>query len=663
MCTLTNVLWHSAAVDDVQVDQYIEKFHIPPRIARWLCMRGVAEHEVVTWLDPTVSDWSDPNDFTDMKVAVEIILDAIAKGVKICIVGDYDVDGVTSSTIVASTLDMLGVEWTCIIPHRVEDGYGLSVKLVARAKELGCGLIITVDNGIRAVEAIDYAVELGMTVVLTDHHEPGDKLPEGASAIVHWAKSTHPESAHLSGAGVAWKLASALLNHAPSTHVPATEVQALRDWHCGLAAWGALADMMPMRGENRKLVRSGLEVLRLSRRPGWRTLCEVAKVNVAEITDTVLAWSVTPRLNAAGRMGTAEVAFRLLMTDDVATASEHAAQIESWNQIRKLETERVYQEAVEAFESGKSRAEAAMIVVSGVWNLGVVGIVAAKLVGTYGLPAIVLADDGSNVLKGSGRAPVGFPLHGTLLQCKEWMLHFGGHEAAVGCAVARDGVEEFRQAVDAIAGQTSAVPLSDGVLADDYLSLSDVNLETIQLLERFGPFGPQNPMFSFYIGPVEIEKMTALGNGKHLRIKVREGKNSSEMVWFQAPEEAKHWPVGKRIAAICRLEENTWQGVTRPQLRIETVYPLQEPLMRDDFAAIYRVLQARRRLTTQEATSLVGKHRHAEAQVIFDTFVELGFAHWQESAYHVVEQVASRDLRDSRSYQMHLGQSVCGKYL
>lgn len=659
---MTNVLWQAATVDRSQVDEYSREFHLPPRVARWLCLRNVTREEVLVWLNPEQADWSSPDDFTDMQHAVEVILEGIQNRIKICIVGDYDVDGVTSSTIVASTLDALGADWTCIIPHRIDDGYGLSPSLVERAHTLGCGIIVTVDNGIRAVEAIETAVQLGMKVVLTDHHEPGDRLPQSASAIVHWVKSKSEESALLSGAGVAWKLASALLDRVSAREtLPQASVKELRDWHIALAGLGALADVMPMRGENRKLVRTALHVFRLCTKVGWAALCEVANVRADEMTDTGLSWSISPRLNAAGRMGSAEIAFALLMATDLDEARSLAVQIEDLNRDRKQETDRVYREAVAAYEQETTGEPASIIVVAGRWSLGVVGIVAAKLVGQYGLPAIVLADDGSDVLRGSGRAPDGFGLHETLLKCKEYLVHFGGHEAAVGCAVHRDSIVAFREAAGLVARQSTTVREATSELADDFLPLTDANLETWAWLQKFSPFGPQNPPFRFYIGPVEVVQVTPMGKEQqHLRLKVREGKATVDMVWFQAPPSAFQWVAGINISAVCLLEENTWQGKSRAQLRVESATQLERPLLRDDFGAVYRILQARRKLSAQEATALISKHRHAEAHIIFDTFVELGFAHWQESAYHVVEQVHARDLRDSQTYQNHLWASAGG---
>jgi single-stranded-DNA-specific exonuclease len=658
---VTNVLWQAATVDQTQVDEYSREFHLPPRVARWLCLRNVTREEVAVWLNPERADWTNPDDFTDMQRAVHVISDGIRNRVKICIVGDYDVDGVTSSTIVASTLDALGADWTCIIPHRIDDGYGLSVSLVERAHALGCGMIVTVDNGIRAVEAIQVAVQLGMRVVLTDHHEPGDTLPTSASAIVHWMKSESEETALLSGAGVSWKLATALLDGVPAGQLGPEFLQALRDWHIALAGLGALADVMPMRGENRKLVSTALRVFRRCDRVGWRALCEVAGVQAADVTDTVLGWSISPRLNAAGRMGSAEAAFSLLMTTDSEEARSLATQIEEMNRDRKRETDRVYHEAVAAYEQEMDGEQASIIVVAGQWSLGVVGIVAARLVGQYGLPAIVLADDGSDVLRGSGRAPDGFSLHDTLLQCEENLVHFGGHEAAVGCAVHRDSIAAFREAAGVVASQTTTSQEASPALADDFLPLTDVNLETCAWLQKFSPFGPQNPAFRFYIGPVEVIQVTPMGKEQqHLRIKIREGTATMDMVWFQAPPRAHQWVAGMYISAVCLLEENTWQGNSRAQLRVESASLLERPLLRDDFGAVYRILQARRKLSAQEATTLIAKHRHAEAHIIFDTFVELGFAHWQESAYHVVEQVHARDLRDSQTYQKHLWASAGG---
>jgi single-stranded-DNA-specific exonuclease len=654
---VTTPLWRTAQVDDALAERIASRFHLPHRVAKWLCIRNIPEDRIAAWLRPESSEWLSSGVFWDMDAAVNRLLAAAEAGERVCIVGDYDVDGVTASAILATTVEALGITWRCLIPHRVEDGYGLSQRLVDQAYALGSTVLVTVDNGIRAHEAIDYAVSLGMDVVLTDHHEPGDTLPESALVTLHWARADGSEARTLSGAGVARKFADALLRRA----VQSADATPLLNWHTGLAALGALADMMPMSVENRKLVKAGLSFLRQCDHPGWRALCHVARVDAQTLSETAVLWSIAPRLNAAGRMGTATVALDLLMSKTDEEAAPLAERIEAWNRERKEDTERVFQEALAQHQALDPHGTSPVIVVSGPWNLGVAGIAAARLVNATGRPALVLADDGTGLLRGSGRASDGFPLHEVVTQCKDYLVHFGGHEAAIGCAVEKEQLEQFREAVCAAAkpyDKRFGASLDDEPVADDYLPLGEVTLETLEWVERFAPHGPDNPPLTFYVGPVTVVQVTPMGGGKHARIRVREGKQECDLVWFRAPEDVVRWERGWTVAAVVSLERNTWKGRTSAQLRVTDAFVLRKPLLRQELGYLYRLLHARRKLTLQEAVSSVPERSAEEAQIALETFVELGFAERTESAYHVVEHVVPRDLRDSKHYQSHLRRSA-----
>jgi single-stranded-DNA-specific exonuclease len=655
---LTDVLWRSTIVDDAKANELACELKIPLKIARWLCVRGIdSVDEGRIWLDAAMP-WTAPTDFLHLERAVQKIWTGIQVSKRIAIIGDYDVDGVTSSAILASTLRALHAEWVCLIPHRITDGYGLSKPLVDRAIALGADLIVTVDNGIRAVEAVDYAASLGLEVIVTDHHEPGDNLPEKAAAIVHWLFHANPEHAkRLSGAGVAWKVCTRLLQ---ISSLLDSEKEELARVHLGFAALGALADIMPLCGENRRLVRDGLNALKSLESPGWLALCEVSRVNQERLNATTVLWRITPRLNAAGRMDTAQIAFDLLMSLDAEEAAVLARKVEACNDARRAETERVAKEAKAKWRMlADEHDNPAGVVVAGPWSLGVVGIVANKLVEEFGVPAIVLSDDGDGMLRGSGRAPEGFSLYQALEACAPFLDHFGGHDSAIGCGILRDGLETFRTAfLEAAAGLstsvTSAMPPSFEPIADDYLPLSLVTLETVDWVERFEPFGPNNPEFVFYVGPVEIRQVVPMRGGKHIRFMVAEGGHTAEIVWFNAPEHALSWKAGQTCSITAKLGENIWQGTRRPQLVVQDGWILDRPLVRADFVVIYRKLRQKGKLTQADCDLLADENRISDIQALMNVFVELGFARLTGSAYHVVDEVIPRDLRDAKTYQTYL---------
>lgn len=659
---MTEALWRSASLPPGLADDLAKRHHLPIRVARCLCLRNkVTDEQVLDWLNPGRSHRMSPWVFHGMEAAVRRIQKAVEESERICIVGDYDVDGVTASTILATTLLRLKADWLYIIPHRVKDGYGLSEKIVANAWEQGASLIVTVDNGIAALAALERAVQLGLDVVVTDHHEPLDELPKKVSALIHWCQADSNSAAQLSGAGVTWKLAAALIERAGIT----AEAGALLDWHTALATLGALADVMPMQGENQALIQHGIQVLRQVRQPGWLALCKVAGIDQDRLTDRTLLWNITPRINAAGRMGSAEVALQLLLAESSTEATRLATQIEEWNSERKRETMRAVAEASELCERQFGTQPTCGIALAGPWPLGVVGIVAAKLVEQYHQPVIVFADDGAEELRGSGRAPEGFSLHAAVSRCACHLTHFGGHDAAVGCAVNRESLGEFTGAFAEISGSYSKEmnSLSECPVADDYLPLSEATLDMVDYLERFAPFGPGNPEFTFFLGPVEIIELSPIGKGNHLRLRVREGKHTLELIWFQAPKEAAEWPMSAQISVIGTLERNDWRGTSRVQVRIQEAHRLEGLVSREDFGYLYRLLRARRKLLLEDGFAALGSRQEVQpqaqrqldaTQVVFDTFVELGFAVQDRSAYHVVEQVVPRDLRDSLSYQTHL---------
>lgn len=586
-------------------------------------------------------------DFTDMAAACEQILWTVKRRENIAIIGDYDVDGVSAAAILTSAIRALGGDVSCHIPERVSDGYGFSLRLLEDAKKAGASLIVTVDNGIRAVEAIMAARASGLGVIVTDHHEPGDEVIPDGIPVLHFTRHRDPVSAKRGcGAFVAWKLATQLLAEAPESRR-----EALRAWLMGLAALGTLADMMPLVGENRRLVREGMRGLAVSGRAGWRILCDRARVSRETLTASDVSWRLVPRLNAAGRMAHADLAYRLLMADDEMEATRLADEIEALNERRREAVDAAFAEAASLVER-EYGANPAAVVVAGQWPLGVVGLVAARLAQTYGCPAIALADMGDGTLRGSGRAPEGISLLQLLSQCSGFLDHFGGHASAVGCGLAASQLAPFRAALLEAAVRepraSSNVPMT---LADDYLVLSESADELLMWLEKLAPFGPEHEPFQFFVGPVEIARCTPMGGGEHLRLVLTEGDARQEAVWFRAPPAVARDPSGL-WAFIVELAPNAWRGVVRPQLRIDRGYRLPRAVSREAFASAFRAL--RRGPCTLEVlrqrVSSVSADLARDLDSVLETFLELGFAAQKDGLYHVIAS-EKRDLRDSVAYQ------------
>lgn len=654
-------VWRTAQVNLEMAKALAKSCNLPLKVAKWCCLRGLEQpQEVVQWLNHAET-LSDPFAFVEMNQALLRIKNAILNQERIGIVGDYDVDGVTSSAILASTLAALGADYRCFIPHRVQDGYGLCIPIVHRALAENCKLMITVDNGIRALEAMEYALANGIDIIMTDHHEPGEVLPEGIHARIHWQWHRQPEDAkQLSGAGVAWKLCDALLQKLwpENTILSPSFIVDLQDFHLGLAALGTLADVMPVKGENRRLIREGVEKLRNLHHVGWLALCHVSGIVMDRLNIKQILWRIAPRINAAGRIASAEVAFRLFMANQQEEAQTLAEEIEQLNRLRKMATDDAIAEAIKQCETVGD--EPSILVVAGPWHLGIVGIVAAKLVDKYQCPAIVFSDTGERVLRGSGRAPEGYKLYDLVEQCGDLLQHFGGHASAIGCGIDRDQFTIFQNVLtQVVTAQRRSVlhPFEKnniGFLAEDYLSLREATLELWEWLNKFAPYGPGNPPFTFFLGPVEVVKVMPMSGGKHVRIQVREGQEISEIIWFQVTKEVLDWRRGDWISAIVTLDKNEWQGVIRAQIQVSQAWKLESPLTRQDLGQIYRLLQKRGKIHCSELKDFGDFAKFDEIQLIFDIFIELGFAELHESAYHIVHMPDARDLRDSVYYQNHL---------
>lgn len=663
---MENAMWRTAGINSGNSSRLACEADIPLRIARLLLTRGIeSKDEMSKWLNADY-DWSAPDGFREMPQAVDRLQLAIARGEQIAVVGDYDVDGVTATAILASALKRLGASVICDIPDRVRDGYGLSIPIVRRVYEQGARLLVTVDNGVRANEAIAHAVQCGIDVILTDHHEPGDELPQGQVATIHYELHESPHIAkHLSGAGVSWKLTTALF----ARLMDGQRDEELSEWIIGLATLGALADVMPMQGENRLLVRKGINALSASRRPGWLALCEVAKVSLVGLTEQQILWRISPRVNAAGRVGHATVALQLLMSDNMVEARRLAEELERLNELRRMETERAASEAREQvvkYHTGiggvdgdrDASSHQSAVVVKGAWNPGVVGIVAARLAEEFECPALVFADSGELVLKGSGRAPEGFSLFQALTECEDVLHHYGGHAAAVGCGVNRDQFQTFCEVFSQVAA-THSDSYSMGAarlpLSDDYLPIGEVTIELCDWLQQFAPHGPDNPDITFFVGPVEIVAVTPMSSGKHLRIRVSEGNKEIDLTWFGASPSAHQWNPGDRMVAIVTLTENVWQGTRKPQLQVRRAWSDNAMISRREFVSVYRKLREKGSLSLAEIArqtpEFVGE---VGLSVIFTAFCELGFAECKDSAYHRIDASQSVDLRESISYQNHL---------
>ena len=460
----------------------------------------------------------------------------------------------------------LGADVTWHLPSRFDEGYGIHVDTLTRLAEEGCGLVLTVDCGVTAVDEVAHARELGLDVVVTDHHRAGEALPD--CPVVGPYRGEYPFR-ELCGTGVAWKLGQALLG-------PESEVLAR---HLDLVAVATVADVVPLVDENRGLAVAGLRVLARTQKPGLRELMRVARIDPAAVDAGAIGFRLAPRLNAAGRLGRPEAALDLLLTEDKDEGRRLAAQLEELNRDRQAVEERILREALEAIEEWpESRRRRRAYVVAGEgWHEGVIGIVASRLVERYNRPVVLIAGrDGD--WKGSGRSIPSFDLHDGLAACASHLERWGGHAAAAGLSIRPEEIEPFAEALAAVAdGELADDDLRPVTTVDALVHGGDLTLHLSTELAQLAPFGLGNPGVTLLLAGCEIADLGAVGEGKHLKFRVREnGRDSGSAIAFRfGPQLDRLRRVGHYDVAF-RLEENRWNGTVAPQLNVRQVFDSDE---------------------------------------------------------------------------------------
>jgi single-stranded-DNA-specific exonuclease len=522
----------------------------------------------------------DPFELGDMREAVETVTAAVEAGARICVHGDYDADGICATALAVLLLRELGADVAWHLPSRFEEGYGLNAGTLTRLAEEGFELVLTVDCGITAVTEVEHARSLGLEVVVTDHHRPADAFPP--CPVVAPLRGAYPFKG-LCGTGVVWKLAQALLG--PS--------HPFLDRHLDIVALATVADVVPLVDENRALALLGLRRLAQTQKPGLRALMRVAHVDPAAVDESSIGFRLAPRINASGRLCRPEAALALLLTDDAAEAKTLAEELESLNRERQQVEERILRDAVDQVESWpESRRRRRGYVVAGEgWHEGVIGIVASRLVERYNRPVVMIAGaDGE--WKGSGRSVAAFDLHGGLGACASHLERFGGHRAAAGLTIAREQVDAF---ADAFAAHADAL-LSDDDLrpvthVDAVVPGSKLTLDLCSEIGRLAPFGLGNPGVMLLVDGCEIAEASTVGDGKHLRFRVRHrGRDSGQAIAFGLGAQLDRFRRDARYDVAFRLTENRWNGVCSPQLVVRRVFDADERIaeLRDWLGAQWR---------------------------------------------------------------------------
>lgn len=515
------------------------------------CKDATAAHQL---LEPSV-DLSDPFLLRDMDKAVARIEQAIEAEEPIVIYGDYDVDGISATAILYECLSSQGAYVRCKLPTR-GSGYGLTRPALEALARKGFTLVITVDNGISAVEEAACAKELGLDLVITDHHLPGETLPDAVAVVDPKRADDESPFKNLCGAGVAFKLCAALEGCNPAE---------LLEMYGEFVALGTVADVMPLVGENRVLVREGLALLQDTMRPGLHALLESGGYAGKPVTTDTVSYGLAPRLNAAGRMDNASVALKLLLCGDEEQATGIAARLAEINTERQQTEQDVFAAACRTLETDPARLQDRVLVVSGEdWHPGVIGIVAARLMERYSRPVLVISlHEGEG--RGSGRAPDAFDLHSALAACAGHLTRFGGHAAAAGIEIEEEKLPAFRQAINEWAAQHAARPAPVTLQLDAVVTLEELDLPNVQELTRLAPFGRENPTPVLLVQNAVVDGVWAMGaEGRHTRVRLRQGNHTLFASLFGIPPQQFAYPVGAAVEAA--LEVSVFTGRSGPMV-------------------------------------------------------------------------------------------------
>lgn len=545
--------------------------------------RGITDPaEVLSFLDENTS-MSDPFKIIDMDKAAQRITEAVENGEQICVYGDYDCDGISATALLTSYLQSIGAAVIYYIPSRDGTGYGMHKSAVDMLSEQNIDLIITVDNGISAYDEIEYANQLGIDVVVTDHHTPPEKLPN-AVAIVDPHRSDCPSGlTELAGVGVAFKLICAMED---------AHGEELLEYYSQLVMLGTIADVVSLTGENRIIVRHGLSHIQESESPGITALLQVSALKGKMLTSESVAFGLAPRINAAGRVGTADDVVELLLTDDVSYATELAELLNEQNTKRRAIEADILQQAERMLAQNPQMLKDRVLIIAGKnWHHGVIGIVSSKLMERYQKPCILLSID-NGVAQGSGRSFVGFSIIEAITACSRHLTRFGGHIQAVGLTLPLSELEAFKLDMQTFAKEKYPVMPVPELVADCILQPEKMNLATIGQLSELEPFGAGNWSPTFYMKNIIIQAINPTADGKHIKLRMSGSGNTFFAIYFNMSADIFPYKVGESVEMITSISIGEYNGSPNLSIRISDLrlpdLPQEQILLEADYYASFQ---------------------------------------------------------------------------
>ena len=656
-------VWSVAKVNKERAIAMASKLEIPPLLAMMLDIRGITkEEDVINFLQEN-KDFSDPFLMKDMDKAVERITTAVENGEKICVYGDYDADGVTSTSLLYSYLrDSLGADVMFYIPTRTGEGYGMNKSAVDKIHSQGITLIITVDNGISAREEIDYANTLGIDTVITDHHMPSGAIPKAVAVVNAHQKDDKSPFKDFSGVGVAFKLVMAIEGEY-------ADVDSLLENFSDIATLGTIGDIVPLVGENRTLVKNGLRHIQNSDRIGINAMKQESGIAEKEINSSNVAFTLVPRINAGGRLGSSEKSVNLLLTEDEDEAVTIADKLGMDNRERQSIEKEILASIDEEVRRTPNIVNDKILVFAGKgWHQGVVGIVASRIKDIYDKPTIIIGIDDDGVARGSGRSVEGFSLCDAVFACSEHLTHFGGHPMAVGISLEKEKINDFRKAINAYCKD---IKMPYNILhIDCKLNPNQLDLSILDCLSYIEPCGASNPSPIFGLYNMTVIATKEIGNGKHMRITLSRGQGQVPVyaVYFNHNFQSCSYRNGDIVDVAVSLDRNIYNGQENLSVIIKDIKYSQsnnEELIdserifdkfakrykltknevmsilptRNDFAYVYRFLKQNKGFIYGEyalVNALNYKISMGKLIVILYSMKELGLINWQQGLYQSI---------------------------
>ena len=551
--------WCLKKYDEEKIEKIKSTYNVSDIMAKLLMSRNIEFQDIDMFLNGTIDDLYDPYDIKDMEKIVDRIDVALKRHEKVCIYGDYDVDGITSITIMYKFLTKLGLDIMYYLPDRLVEGYGINNNALDEIKSQGVSLIITVDCGITAIEEIEYAKKIGLDVCITDHHECTENLPDAYAIINPKRKDDNSKFKMLAGVGVAFKCLMAI---AEKYNLAKEEYLKYLD----IVSIGTISDIVPLVGENRIISKYGLKIMEKTKNLGLKELLKI--VNYKDIDSMMVSFGMAPRINACGRMGNASAAVKLLLEKDYQKAEKIAMELDELNQERKNVESIIYNQTLDIIKKENLEDKNSIVLYNSSWHNGVIGIVASRLVNMYYKPVILLTKE-HGFIRGSGRCPSGFSLYDALSECKELLIQFGGHELAAGLSIDEKNIEAFIEKFEEVV-KNRKYTISDQIInIDSVISRKNLNAQIIKDIRALKPYGQSNQVPIFLYKGLKVAAIRTIKDDKHLKLVLKDDKSLIDAVGFSLGIRRDEIRIGDKIDVVANIELNSYNTPKTIQLVIQ----------------------------------------------------------------------------------------------